>query len=166
MDTPLPPGFVATTYTHHWRIPRPRGAVWSWLCDPSTFTDGQIWPYRVEFLDDANGPGGFRTGVYNAHTGPFMCFAGVLGEIEPGRYRDLRYNYGSYAVSHRFARPTRLQFWAEDGPEGTTDLTLQVDAFVNRRAVKLWNRLMSGFWPRFGRWAEKAIPPEVSAPGS
>lgn len=166
MDTPLPPGFVATTYTHYWRIPRAREAVWAWLCDPATFIDGQIWPYRVEFLADADGPGEFRTGVHNAHTGPFMCFAGVLGEIEPGRYRDLRYNYGSYAVSHRFARPTRLQFWAEDGPEGNTDVTLQVDAFVNRRAEKLWNRLMKGFWPRFGRWAEKAIPPEVSAPDS
>lgn len=152
-----PPGFVANVYTHSWQIPRPRAAVWKWLCDPSTFVDGQVWPYRVEFLANDEGPGGFRPGVYNAHTGPFMCFAGVLGEIRDGEYRDLAYSYGSYALSHRFARPTRLQFWAADAPDGSTELTLQADAFVHRKATKAWTRVMKLFWPRFGRWAEKAI---------
>lgn len=153
-----PPGFVADVYTHQWSIPRPRAAVWAWLCDPATFVDGQVWPYQVEFLDDADGPGGFRPGVYNAHTGPFMCFAGVLGEIRDGEYRDLQYSYGSYAVSHRFARPTRLQFWADDDDRGGTLLRLQVDAYVHRRGQKTWARVMKLFWPRFGRWAEKAVP--------
>jgi len=156
-----PPGFVAHTYTHEWQIDRPRADVWAWLCDPATFTDGQVWPYRVEFLDNDDGPGAFRPGVYNAHTGPFMCFAGVLGEIRDGEYRDLQYSYGSYALSHRFARPTRLQFWADDH-SGGTNLTLQVDAFVNRRSVRAWQRVMKLFWPRFGRWAEKAIEPRPS----
>jgi hypothetical protein len=159
--TEPPPGFVADCYTHLWTIPRDRAAVWAWLCDPSTFTDGQVWPYRVEFLDNEEGPGDFRPGVFNAHTGPFMCFAGILGDIEPGRYRDLRYSYGSYALSHRFARPTRLQFWADDTPEGDTRLRLQVDAFVHHRARKVWTSIMKLFWPRFGRWAEKAIPADV-----
>lgn len=149
-----PPGFVLDQYQHQWEIDRPRDAVWSWLCNPSTFVDGQIWPYKVEFLANDEGPGEFRPGVYNAHFGPFMCFAGVLGEIRPGEYRDLQYSYGSYAVSHRLFRPTRLQFWAEDGPNDTTLLRLQVDAHVKRSARKPWRKIMSLFWPRFGRWAE------------
>lgn len=156
--TQPPPGFVTDVYTHTWQIPKDRAAVWTWLCDPATFSDGQIWPYQVEFLADDEGPGTFRTGVYNAHTGPFMCFAGVLGEIRDNEYRDLQYSYGSYALSHRFARPTRLQFWAADDPDGGTTLTLQVDAYVNKRARGVWTRIMKVFWPRFGTWAEKAVP--------
>lgn len=82
--------------------------TWSWLCDPDTFVDGQVWPWEVEFLPDENGPGDFRPGVHNAHTGPFMSFAGILGEIEEGRYRDLWYFYGSYALSFKLFRPTRF----------------------------------------------------------
>ncbi len=150
-----PPGFVLDQYRHVWTIARPREAVWAWLCDPATFTEGQIPPYRVEFLPDADGPGGFRTGVYNTHTGPFINFAGIIGEIRDGEYRDLPYFYGSYAISHSLVRPTRLQFWAADGASpGTTELTLQVDAHVRRGVLGLWGRIMGLFWPRFGRWCE------------
>ena len=149
------PGFVLDVYEHEWTIQRPRDAVWAWLCDPSTFVDGQIWPYRVEFEADEQGPGGFRPGVFNTHSGPGINFAGVIGEIRPGEYRDLQYFYGSYAISHRLVRPTRLQFWAEDGPtEGSTVLRLQVDCHVRKRFVGPWSRVMSLFWPRFGKWAE------------
>ena len=110
-----PPGFVRHEHAHRWEIARSRRAVWDWLCDPATFVDGQVWPFRVEFLSDADGRGGFTEGVFNAHVGPFISFAGVLGDIEPERYRDLQYFYGSYAISHGLFRPTRLQFWLEDG---------------------------------------------------
>ena len=154
-----PSGFVQHVYDHRWEIGRPRSAVWSWLCDPSTFTDGQIPPFRVEFLTNAAGETGFAEGVYNSHVGPLMCFAGVLGEIDDQRYRDLQYTYGSYAVSHALFRPTRLQFWLADGPTpGTTVLDLRLDTFVRARAVGAWRRLMGVFWTRFGRWCEKAIP--------
>ena len=114
-----PPGFVDHTYDHEWRIERPRADVWAWLCDPSTFVDGQIPPFRVEFLTNVAGETGFAEGVYNSHVGPFMSFSGVLGMIEPERYRDLQYFYGSYAISHALFRPARLQFWVEDGrPRG------------------------------------------------
>lgn len=156
-DTP-PPGFVDSALDFEWTIDRPRAAVWAWLCDPATFVDGQVWPYRVEFLDDRAGPGGFRTGCYNAHLGPGMCFAGVIGEIRDGEYRDLRYSYGSYALSHRLFRPTRLQFWAADGPRGTTVLRGQVDGHVRRSAVRLWERAVRLFFGRFGRWCERAVP--------
>lgn len=158
-----PPGFVAHTYQHEWTIERPRSDVWAWLCDPSTFVDGQIPPFRVEFLTNQAGETGFAEGVYNAHVGPFMSFAGVLGEIDPECYRDLQYCYGSYAISHALFRPTRLQFWLADGPAGvagrpTTMLRLSVDAFVRDRAVGVWERMMRVFWKRFGSWAERGIP--------
>ena len=106
----------------------------------------------------AAGATGFEPGVYNAHVGPFMSFSGIRGEIEPLQYRDLQYFYGSYALSHALFRPTRLQFWAEDGVEGETVLRLQVDAYVRARAQGLWVRLMGIFWKRFGSWCERAIP--------
>jgi hypothetical protein len=154
-----PPGFVSNTYDHVWQIGRSRTAVWDWLCDPATFVDGQIPPFRVEFLQNAAGQTGFSEGVFNAHVGPFMSFSGVLGQIEPERYRDLQYFYGSYALSHALFRPTRLQFWLDDGPDpDTTVLRLQVDAYVRRSAVRFWSRAMGLFWKRFGSWCERAIP--------
>lgn len=157
--TEPPAGFVRDEYEHVWNVDRPRAEVWTWLCDPATFTDGQIPPFRVEFLNNAAGRTGFEEGVYNAHVGPLMSFSGVLGEIDPGRYRDLQYFYGSYALSHGFFRPVRLQFWLEDGSsDNTTVLRLQLDTFVRERALGAWHKLMSVFWKRFGRWCEKAIP--------
>lgn len=153
-----PPGFVHDVYTHTWTIDRPRAEVWAWLCDPATFTDGQIPPWRVEFLTNEHGETGFAEGVYNAHVGPFINFAGVLGEIRDLEYRDLQYSYGSYALSHALFRPTRLQFWADDLPGDATLLTLQLDTHVRRRAVGSWHRLMRVFWKRFGSWCERAIP--------
>ena len=150
------PGFVPTSYRHEWVLDTQRPDVWSWLCDPDTFVDGQVWPWEVEFLPDENGPGDFRPGVYNAHTGPFMSFAGILGEIEEGRYRDLWYFYGSYALSFKLFRPTRLRFWLEDHPSGTL-LTLEVDADVRSWATTAWTRLMEIYWPLFGRFARFGI---------
>jgi len=158
-----PPGFVTSIYEHSWQIERPRAEVWAWLCDPATFIDGQLPPFRVEFLTNAAGETGFNEGVYNAHVGPLMSFSGVLGTIEAERYRDLQYCYGSYALSHALFRPTRLQFWLDDGPNSTPDrpsttLHLQLDTYVRANAVGVWNRLMGVFWKRFGSWCERAIP--------
>ena len=154
-----PAGFVEHAFEQQWTVGRSRAAVWEWLCDPATFTDGQLRPFRVEFLTNAAGQTGFSEGVYNAHVGPFMSFSGVLGTIVHERYRDLQYFYGSYAVSHGLFRPTRLQFWLDDGPDdSSTVLRLRLDSYVRRRAVGSWETLMGIFWKRFGRWCEKAIP--------
>lgn len=153
-----PPGFVRDVYEHVWTIDRPVASVWAWLCDPATFTDGQIPPFRVEFLSNATGQSGFYEGVYNAHVGPLMSFSGVLGEIDDEKYRDLQYFYGSYAISHALFRPVRLQFWLDETAAGTTELRLQLDTFVRERALGAWHKLMGVFWKRFGRWCEKAIP--------
>lgn len=158
-----PPGFVTSVYEHDWRIERSRAEVWAWLCDPRTFTDGQIPPFRVEFLRNADGETGFREGVYNAHVGPLMSFSGVLGRIDHERYRDLQYCYGSYAISHALFRPTRLQFWLDEADDSTptapvTLLHLQLDTYVRSSAVRVWGRMMRLFWKRFGSWCERAIP--------
>jgi hypothetical protein len=150
-----PPGFVEHVHRYEFSTPRPPGRVWGWLNDPATFTEGQIWPFRVEFVD-----GGFEPGVLNVHHGPFLNLAGAIGEVrgfERGvAYRDLKYFYGSYAVSPRLVRPTRLQFWAEESAGGT-QVTLQVDSLVRRRLGGVWSLAQRVFWSRFPRWMTSAL---------
>ncbi|MEM8600682.1 MAG: hypothetical protein AAGF99_12240 [Bacteroidota bacterium] len=151
-----PSHFRAHTYRHVWTVSHDRAAVWAWLNDPATFTDGQLPPYRVEFVPPfAGGPTSFAPGVLNVHHGPGILFAGVLGEIAPpapGRtaYRDLRYFYGSHALSMRLVRPTRLQFWADDAAPRSTRVTLQLDALVARWFVPAWALGQRAFWAGFG----------------
>lgn len=106
MPIGAPEGFVEHAYQKTFLMGHPVGRVWAWLNDPATFVDGQVRPYRVEFVD-----GGFEPGVLNVHHGPFLNAAGAIGEVRgPGErpaYRDLKYFYGSYALSLRLARPTR-----------------------------------------------------------
>ena len=127
-----PSGFVSHAYRSSFVVPVGVERVWEWLNDPATFTEGQVWPFRVEFVD-----GGFEPGVLNVHHGPFLNVAGVIGEVRDPRpgipaYRDLKYFYGSYALSPRLVRPTRLQFWAEaTDVEGTNTLVaLRLDGLV------------------------------------
>jgi hypothetical protein len=145
-----PPGFVEHVHCYEFSTPHPPGRVWAWLNDPATFTEGQIWPFRVEFVD-----GGFEPGVLNAHHGPFLNLAGAIGEVrgfERGdAYRDLKYFYGSYAISPRLVRPTRLQFWAGESDGGTL-VRLRLDSLVHRWFGRTWGRSQSIFWSRFPRW--------------
>jgi hypothetical protein len=150
-----PPGFVAHFHRYAFSMPYPGEQVWGWLNDPATFTEGQVWPFRVEFVD-----GGFEPGVLNAHQGPFLNLAGVIGEVrgfERGvAYRDLKYFYGSYAISPRLVRPTRLQFWAEESANRTL-VTLQVDSLVRRPFGRAWSLSQRVFWSRFPRWMASAL---------
>ena len=151
----VPAGFVEHAYRRSFVAPFPVEKVWGWLNDPATFTEGQVWPFRVEFVD-----GGFEPGVLNVHHGPFLNVAGAIGEVRgPGErpaYRDLKYFYGSYALSPRLARPTRLQFWAEEGGGGTT-VTLRLDALVRRPFERMWDLGQRVFWSRFPRWMDSAL---------
>ncbi len=155
MPAGAPTGFVGHVYRHAFSMPHPKERVWGWLNDPATFIEGQVWPYRVEFVD-----GGFEPGVLNAHQGPFLNLPGVIGEVrgfEHGvAYRDLEYFYGSYAISPRLVRPTRLQFWAEETANGTL-VTLQLDGLVRRPFVRLWSLSQRIFWSRFPRWMASAL---------
>ncbi len=151
-----PEDFVPHTHRRTFQIPYEQQRVWNWLNDPATFTEGQVWPFRVEFVD-----GGFEPGVLNVHHGPLLNFAGAIGEVrEPEHgaagYRDLKYFYGSYAISPRLVRPTRLQFWVEGSGEGTL-LTLQVDSLVRHWFTKPWDLSQRVFWQRFPRWIGSAL---------
>jgi len=155
-DLPTPPGSVRETFQRTWLLEVPRTGVWDWLCDPGTFTDTQVPPWRVEFLDPATGgPAGFSAGVLTTHHGPLLHLPGVLGEQRDGAYRDLAYIYGAYVGSLRLARPLRLQFFLADVADGGTSLRLQVDADVRGWFAPAWRLGNRVFWGRFGAWAAR-----------
>ena len=113
--------------------------------------------------------GGFEPGVLNVHHGPFLNVAGVIGEVRgpgegSGAYRDLPYFYGSYAISPRLFRPTRLQFWAERSGRDTA-VTLQLDSLVRRPFLRTWDLAQVIFWSRFPSWMDSALrnPDETPA---
>ena len=154
---PCPAGMEPHAHEVEFLTPHPRSAAWAWLNDPATFTDGQIPPFRVEFVSpDPAVPPGFHVGVLNAHHGPLLNFAGVLTAVDPPAYRDLHYYYGSFALSPRLIRPTRLQFWLEDA-DGGTRVRLRVDSLVRRGWGRWWTRGQSLFWRRFPRWMGNAL---------
>jgi len=155
-----PEGFVLYPFRKSFVAPFGVEAVWRWLNDPATFVESQVWPFRVEFVD-----GGFEPGVLNVHHGPGLNAAGVIGEVrkpapENGGvgFRDLKYFYGSYAVSPRLFRPTRLRFWAEASPDGAgTLVTLRLDALVRGPFAGIWGFSQRAFWARFPRWMEREL---------
>jgi len=105
--------------------------------------------------------GGFEPGVLNVHHGPFLNAAGVIGEVRnPGEgrvaFRDLQYFYGSYAISPRIVRPTRLRFWAEESGGGTA-VTLQLDSLARRPFARPWSAAQRVFWSRFPCWMDSAL---------
>lgn len=157
-----PDGFVSSTFFREWQIPHSREAVWAWLNDPATFIDGQLPPYRVEFVAPGGIEGGFAPGVWTAHHGPGLLAAGVLGDMVPPRpgqtaYRDLEYAYGSYAGSLRIARPTRLQFWCDAETSNACVVRVQFDAEVSRALEPLWRGAMGLFWSGFGSALEDQV---------
>ena len=158
-STTVPRGFVHSIYRHEWLIARPRTEVWAWLDDPATFSDGHNAAYSSEFVPNEDGESGFAEGAYHGQAGPLMSLAGALGVVEPDRYRDLQYFFGSYVASPSLFRPTRMQFWLDDGPgEQCTVLRVRLDAHVRRRAHGVWERMMHSFWTRFGRSSARARP--------
>lgn len=149
---PLPPRFEAHHYEAEARSPLARDVVWAWLCAPETFTKGQPPPYRVEFVHPEGGrEGTFEIGTPNAHHGPWLIAAGLIGDVRDGAYRDLRYFYGSHVLSMRWIRPVRLQFWLEDTDEGGTLLRWRMDAQVRKGWGGFWSFVQGGFWKAF-RW--------------
>jgi len=144
-------GFVAHQYRFSVDVPGTQQQIWDWLNDTATFTKGQIWPYRVEFVspDPDHIPEAFAEGVLNVHHGPWLNFAGVLTEIRPNEYRDLQYFYGSYALTQRWIRPNRLQFWLSPLAKGGTTITCQVDSYVKPFISGAWTTAQRLFWSQF-----------------
>ena len=157
-DLPVPGGFSRDVLERTWLVQHPRAAVWAWLCDPATFTDSQLPPWRVEFLDPATGaPAGFTPGVLTTHHGPLLHFCGVIRDVDEPHYRDLAYTYGAYALSMRLARPVRLEFSLEEAGDHATRLGLRVTADVRSWFLGPWRWGNGIFWSRFGSWCERAL---------
>ncbi|MEM8834466.1 MAG: hypothetical protein AAGD00_01475 [Planctomycetota bacterium] len=158
--TGAPGFFIEHAYEASFDVPVARERLWAWLNDPDTFVKGQVWPFRVEFVEGTgiHGGSGFEPGVLNVHHGPGLNVAGVIVEIDPGddgkgRFRDLAYYYGSFALSPRLIRPTRLRFWLDDAAEnGATRLRVRVDSLTRKSWAGLWTRAQDVFWKRFFRW--------------
>jgi hypothetical protein len=162
----MPLGFVEHAFELEFTIETSRARVWAWLDDPETFMRGQVWPFRVEFLSpNPDVAAGFSEGGVNVHSGPLLCLPGVLNEITEGRFRDLRYFYGSYVGSVRLLRPTRLAFWVADGSAtGTTTVKVRLESFVHRRIARLWTAAQGLFWRRFQRWMSRALEAPLYEP--
>ena len=152
---PKPARFKDHTFRKEFLVYHQEEILWTWLNNPKTFTDSQLWPYRVEFIRGSQHTHDFEEGVHNAHHGPLMSFSGVLEEIKPG-YRDLKYLYGSYFLSMRWIRPHRLQFWSEPLEKGSK-LTLQLDSYVSPSWAGFWTWLQKIFWGRFERWLKRSL---------
>ena len=149
--------FVEHSYQKTFVVDAKRDLVWQWLNRPETFTEGQLWPFRVEFISpDPKARANFREGVICTHYGPGMNFSGILTEIRPPEYRDLQYFYGSYAVSFRFIRPTRLQFWLVE-ENGGCAVTLRVDSFVRNGWNRIWTLAQRLFWNRFPKFMNRGL---------
>jgi len=162
---PLPPGFRDYVHEFTFSIQASEEDVWKWLNDTTTFTDTQIWPYKVEFYspDPENIHNGFHEGVLTNHFGPFVNFAGILTKITPN-YRDLQYTYGSYALSPRWIRPYRLEFSTEV-VDGQTQITGRLSTYVTPGWYNLWVKSQKRFWKRFERWSTKSILKKANKAG-
>lgn len=145
----LADGFDVHQYMREYHIPADQEMVWDVLMQQRTFTDTQIWPFRVEFLSDAKDY--MKVGMENVHHGPFMLFAGEITRIDAPNYRELQYYLGSYFLSMRLIRPTRLEFYLfpeENGTRVRLTLSSQVKPWVSG----IWSALLGIFWNRFGKW--------------
>ena len=152
-----PPGFQRHRYRHVFETDGAWRELWAWLMRPETFTKGQPWPYRVEFLDTPRPDGtvarDFEVGALNAHHGPFMNFCGVISRIEvgdDGAERDLEYAYGAYFLAFRLVRPVGLRVSVEAITEARCRVVMQVDSYVRPWTAGLWTLAQKCFWPGFG----------------
>ncbi len=164
VDHPRTPGFVENVHDSHFLVAVPWIRAWQWLETPETFSKGQIWPYRVDFLaPDSASPSGFHEGGLNIHHGPLLSLPGRLDTIDEskhGAYRSLSYLYGSYVLSLRLIRPTRLEFWATEEDEARTLVRVRLSSDVHPLIETPWSRLQGVFWSRLGRWMASSLGAE------
>lgn len=155
---PKPPGFKDNVFTFSFSVDATAEKVWSWLNDTKTFTDTQVWPWRVEFYHPESHEQAFdfQEGVLTNHHGPMVNFAGVLTKIEDNHYRDLQYAYGSYALNFRWFRPYRLEFKTDES-NGQTTVTGILSTYTKPGLDKLWTKSQKIFWGRFQRWATRSV---------
>ena len=160
---PRPRGFIDHVFERTFEVDCGWETAWGWLMRPETFTRGQVWPYRVEFLETPQPDGriarDFEVGTLNAHHGPFMNFCGVISKVEVGAdqaMRDLEYGYGAYALSFRLIRPTMLRIRVQARGDDRCRVTVRVESFARSWIAGLWTLAQRCFWPGFGLALRKA----------
>ena len=157
VNNSIAPKFVEHYYERSFQVEADVDSVWRWLNTTRTFTDSQIPPYKVEFLAEDGGESNFRMGVLCNHHGPFINFPGIIGELKAPEYRDLQYCYGSYAISFRIIRPTRLEFWLEE-KDGGTLLTMGLSSYVRKGLHQAWTLAQKLFWTTFDWSIKRQFP--------
>jgi len=116
--------------------------MWEKLQLRETFVKSQLFPYKVEF-DAPSQSGAFQEGELNIHHGPLLSLHGAIGAVEPA-YRDLQYFYGSYVLTFRWIRPTRLEFFKENNK-----ITVRLTYFVRPWIKPFWAGFNAFFWRLF-----------------
>jgi len=147
-----PREFERDEFNLHFNVKADIQAVADYLNRTKTFTQGQIPPYRVEFIDPATHlkTEKFEVGVLTNHFGPLLNLPGKITQIEGNRYRELVYGYGSYAISNRLFRPEKLQFWFDsDSSASKTKIHLRLTTSCRYGWKWLWKLGMLSFWPSF-----------------
>jgi len=142
-QTNIPIGFQNFIYEKKVKVDTSKvNAFWEKLNLRETFVDAQFFPFKVEFATGLKN-GNFETGELNIHHGPLLSVHGLIGDISEN-YRDLNYFYGSYALSFRLVRPTRLEFFREED-----GIRLKLHAFVKPWFIPLWRFGNNFFWNFF-----------------
>ena len=152
---PKPYFLKSHSFTKTWIINKSVKQCWDVLNSMETFTKGQMFPYRVEFVSENTTPS-FSPGVWTNHHGPLLNVCGKIGEMKHHEYRDLNYSYGSYVLSFRFIRPVRLQFFFKSHENGT-ELRVQLDTYVVPWLMSFWGWAQSFFWSGFGLTIQKKM---------
>ncbi|MAW07765.1 MAG: hypothetical protein CME61_05725 [Halobacteriovoraceae bacterium] len=144
LDFPLPKNMKIHDFKLSWKLSSPGVKhIWEKLQRKETFTKGQLPPYKVEFESGIN-TGPLASGELNIHHGPFLSAHGIIGEVSEN-YRDLKYSYGSYAISFRLIRPVRLQFF-----KNNDSISLQFTVQVHRYFYHIWEIMSQVFLRQFG----------------
>ena len=122
--------------------------IWGRLSQKITFQKHQIFPYRVEFLNEDRSELCFKEGDYTNHHGPLLSANGCVTKMTHNTYRRLDYFYGSYVGSFRVFRPVTLEFLlASRKGEVYLDSTL---VFYVHQSVPQWVKwIMRRVWSIF-----------------
>lgn len=145
----FPKNFKSHTAEQTFTVAAPQNDVFTWLLKKSTFTSGQLPPYKVEFLSDNDDSPYMSVGDKTNHHGPGIQFAGVMTSIVAPSYRKLNYNYGSYALSFRWARPSSLEIYTDDVNGTHTKVTIKLVTHTHYIMYPVWSLMMRFFWQQF-----------------
>ena len=156
-NSACPSGFVPSSVSVELFSPHSLEKTWDWLNRKETFTQGQIPPYRVEFVSkEAGKKPEFEEGCYNNHHGPFLHLPAQITVMEPCSYREMQYLYGSFVFSFRLIRPTALKFYLEEKGEGCL-VRVVLEAQTRPFVLGMWESFNRFFWKKLFGPALKKI---------